>query len=270
MEVKFWAGLTDAQPMQYLEALRGHEGALLVVLAPDRRLAALREEFFARCAGTALAATRESEFLLDCGGIRLVLVAWTQLTHELVGAASGDPKVRGDVEQLRGLCSLIDEEDSFSMSREELSDVGSAMRVGMLNRLVDATVDRLVGGGLADTRNLKVTPQKWGYGRYIRLPHMVTWLGVDNDSWARFGRGPLWAIVSADHVQRLKLDSALRDWINELPARVYRDDEDGRLLIPLPVQPGAVKEESIAGFVEFFDDLARALDAACVPRTDWA
>ena len=148
MEVKFWAGLTDAQPMQYLDALRGHENALLVVLAPDRRLAALREEFVARCEGTALAATRESEFLLDCGGIRLVLVAWTQLTHELVGAASGDPKVRGDVEQLRGLCSLIDEEDSFSMSREELSDVGSAMRVGMLNRLVDATVDRLFGRGL--------------------------------------------------------------------------------------------------------------------------
>jgi hypothetical protein len=99
---------------------------------------------------------------------------------------------------------------------------------------------------------------------------MIIWLGVDNDSWARFGRGPLWAIVFSDHVQRLALDSALREWINELPARVYRDDQDGRLLIPLPVQPGAVKEESIAGFVEFFADLARALDAADVPRTDWA
>lgn len=266
VEVKFWAGLTENQPVRYLEALQQSPGAMLVVLAPERRMSALREELQARCRDAGLESTRESDTLLRCGGVRLALLSWSLLLHELSEAAPEDSKTAGDLGQLRGLCSMIDEEGDFSMTSEELSDVRGARRTRQLNLLVDEVVDVLLADGLAGTKGLMRTPRPWGYGRYISLPHAVVWIGNDNYSWGCFGRGPLWMVFLPEDVQRLGLQAALRDWLEGTPAKAYVDEQDGRVLLPLPLAPGAVKGELVLGLVEFVKGLVAHLDAAGVAR----
>jgi len=266
VEVKFWAGLTENQPVGYLEALQQHPGAMLVVLAPERRMAALREELQARCLDAGLESTRESDTLLRCGGVRLALMSWSFLLHELSAAAQGNAGSAGDVEQLRGLCSMIDEEGNFSMTSEELSDVRGARRTRQLNLLVDEVVGALTAGGLAGIKGLNRTPRPWGYGRYVSLPHAVAWIGNDNYSWGHFGRGPLWLVFLPEDVQRLGLQPALRDWLEGSPAKAYVDEQDGRVLLPLPLTPGAVKGELVLGLVGFVNELVARLDAAGVVR----
>ena len=266
VEVKFWAGLTENQPVRYLEALQLSPGAMLVVLAPERRMSALREELQARCRDAGLESVRESDTLLRCGGVRLALLSWSLLLDDLSNAAHGDPKTAGDVEQLRGLCSMIDEEGNFSMTSEELSDVHGSRRTRQLNLLVDEVVDVLMAGGLVVTKGLMRTPRPWGYGRYINLPHSVAWIGNDNYSWGHFGRGPLWLVFLPEDVQRLGLQAALRDWLEGALARAYLDEQDGRVLIPLPLTPGSVKGELVLGLVDFVKRLVARLDAAGVTR----
>src|SRR5436309_1490815 len=48
IEAKFWAGLTPSQPVEYIRRLADH-GGVLVMLAPEQRLATLRAEVMERC-----------------------------------------------------------------------------------------------------------------------------------------------------------------------------------------------------------------------------
>lgn len=266
VEAKFWAGLTDAQPVRYLDALRAHAGAVLVVVAPERRIPALREELVGRCQNVGATVALESEDRICCDETHIVLLSWAQVLHELSIAAQGDPTALGDVEQLRGLCALVEEESNFSMSSEELSDVSGARRVRMLNQLVDDFVEALVHTGRADRQGLNRTPREWGYGRYLKLPHGVVWVGNDNFSWAQFGRGPLWIVFLAQEARGMGLHRALQVWMRASPALAYVDDQDGRVLIPLPMQPGALRQELIEGFLRFTERLVAHLDEAGVRR----
>lgn len=48
-EAKFWAGLTQAQPVKYIQRLEGEGGGVLAIIAPQQRLHLLWHELRARC-----------------------------------------------------------------------------------------------------------------------------------------------------------------------------------------------------------------------------
>ena len=48
LEAKFWAGLTEAQPVEYIRRLSSDDGATLGFIAPDARIESLWRELVAR------------------------------------------------------------------------------------------------------------------------------------------------------------------------------------------------------------------------------
>lgn len=66
VEAKFWAALTNAQPLEYVKRLSAGTGGVLVLLAPERRLPTLRAEVLERVHALAPVVTEHCVTLGSC------------------------------------------------------------------------------------------------------------------------------------------------------------------------------------------------------------
>ena len=220
MEVKFWAGLTEAQPVNYLNALHDSTQEVLVFLAPARRLASLRNELVERCNVASLATDVRSEVALDCNGIRVALLAWSHLLEQLERSTTDDRQTLADVEQLRGLCNAVEAEETYSLTREEVDDIATPKRYLLLAQLASEVVDRWVAVGTGSVKGLKATARAAGPGRYVNLGRAGCWVGLDHECWASHGRSPIWLhFAPSEWGRSTAAAGALTDWIRTTPPR---------------------------------------------------
>lgn len=201
IEAKFWAGLTDNQPVSYLRRLAsdGGDPCALLFVAPAARLEPLWNELLRLAREADLSAKRRE----DATELRsaevgestfLVLTSWRNLLQRMaaqVGAA-GESHTETDIRQLHGLAEQQDDEAFLPLRREEFAPE-FPRRLRNLRGLVDDATDRAREKGILDTKNVKVTPLDCGYGRNINMvgKHKM-WFGINVNLWARTGTTPLW------------------------------------------------------------------------------
>ena len=70
-----------------------------------------------------------------------------------------------------------------------------------MQRLVDDATERARRRGFVKTKGLRVTPQPYGYGRFLRLGKdgawvTYAWFGVHYKLWTRQEETPLWLVFS--------------------------------------------------------------------------
>ena len=119
IEAKFWAELTDNQPIAYLERLPQNQASVLLFVAPTARLhtlwAELSREVSEAPSDIKLGPDRNEEEGLRSATAgdkrRLVLVSWTVLLDRMASQAStaGESHTEYDIRQLRGLAAQMDE-----------------------------------------------------------------------------------------------------------------------------------------------------------------
>jgi hypothetical protein len=237
VEAKFWAGLTDAQPVGYLEALGSQHGGLLVFVAPERRLRALRHEIGDRCRAADLPCEDDRGVWRVSGSV-ISFLSWTGILASLKEACAkvSDRPGVSDIEQLEGLCAAFESEGYIPMSPAELSGREEARRVVMLGGLVTRIADEAAFQGVVD----KGGPSHgldWG-GRYVTLLQASPWFGVSYVQWLEFGRGPLWLNFGHNAVGRADdARHALAEWIRSDPPRAY-EGADRRVHVPILIPPG--------------------------------
>jgi hypothetical protein len=159
IEVKFWAGLTDNQPVSYLRRLPAN-GTLLVV-APAARATLLWGELERRCRDAPFdfhAQTLGDVHVASVGDRRLVLLSWRYLLLALRRQveAANEPQTVGDIAQLEGLCERMDQDAFLPLSSEELTS-GIHRRIFELGKIVDDATGLLVQRGIATTKGLRAT-----------------------------------------------------------------------------------------------------------------
>ncbi|MXW71092.1 MAG: hypothetical protein F4Z74_06540 [Acidobacteria bacterium] len=200
IEVKFWAGLTDNQPVSYLSRLApdGGDPCALLFVAPAARLEPLWNELFRLVGEAGLPLTRRE----DATELRsavvndatfLVLTSWRNLLHRMaaqVGAA-GESHTETDIRQLQGLAKRQDDEAFLPLRREDFGPE-FPRRLRNLRQLVDHATDRARTKGIVGTDGMRVTPQADGYGRYIRIADQTSWFGIHYGLWATTYPTPLW------------------------------------------------------------------------------
>jgi hypothetical protein len=201
-EAKFWAGFTEAQPVEYIRRLQPGGGGVLAVIAPEARLSLLWHELTRRCEraevklsegkwwGTGMAA---AEII---PGRRLVLVSWRALLAAIRSAvdAAGEDRVVADVVQLQGLCESMDSEAFLPLSSEELT--GSiGRRILQFNGLINEAYTRLAGQGIADGTGLRPTKGSGWYGRFCRISGFPALLHCSMGMWGTHANTPLWLRV---------------------------------------------------------------------------
>ena len=202
IEAKFWAGLTGNQPNTYLERLvQNKEPSALLFVAPALRLETLWNEIH-RLAnvglGRAEGAGLRSAVVGD-GPHRLMLTSWRTMLDAMASRASvdGDSSAERGILELNALCERQDTE-AFLPIREGEFGPEFPRRLRDFRRLVDDATARARSQGIVNTAGLKVAPQVWGYGRYVRLGSKAkgvwaqAWLGVDDGQWLKMEGRPLW------------------------------------------------------------------------------
>lgn len=199
IEAKFWAGLTDAQPVAYLKGL-AETGALLFV-APAKRFELLWNEVVGRCSRNdmqvGVATSARPEFRAAAVGSRLIaLVSWRCLLQAVSASveAAGDMARSGDVRQLAGLCERMDSEAFLPLTDEELSS-SIGRRIHQFGSLVDDLSQLLVAQQLASAKGLKSAAANGWYGRYLRIGTYGALLRFDSWRWAMWGHSPIWLTI---------------------------------------------------------------------------
>ena len=169
-----------------------------------------------------------------------------------------DRQALADVEQLRGLWEAIETEESFSLTREEADDIATPKRYLMLAQLASEAVDRWVTVGTGSVKGLIRTNLAYGPGRYVNLGHGICWLGLDHESWARYGRSPIWLRFGSTEWGRATAAArALTDWIRATPPRAYWEGPGKPLLVPALLPAGGIREAAVTQIV----DLIREIDS---------
>jgi hypothetical protein len=135
VENKFWAGLTDKQPVDYMRELaKRTQPAVLLMVAPAEREETLWREVTRRldrggiavADGDAVAGIVRS---VKTGiGPTLALTSWTKLLSALELEVVDDRGARSDLLQLRALCEAADSEAFVPISSTEATDQRTRFR----------------------------------------------------------------------------------------------------------------------------------------------
>ena len=272
IEAKFWAGLTDNQPVAYLERLPANTPSALLFVAPASRIEPLWDELCQRAGVDDPRSASETAVrsVTTAGARHLMLTSWTYLLERLEGA--DDEYTTSAVQQLRGLTKMKTE-DAFSpfhpLHPDELDPKVPRLLLN-LQRFVDAATDRAVAAGCASASGLRVTPKATGYGRYLYLADAGVWFGVDFECWAwgdSYPDTPLWLCFSEwSHGMRRPISEthgALEPLERKDPPECF--DEDGDLYVPIElpvrVEYDAVLEAVVTRLQEVSDLISATGDA---------
>ena len=197
IEAKFWAGLTDKQPVAYLERLRQNQAPALLFVAPAKRFESLWTELRRRVkeAKIELVLGHEETNLRSAtvgGEHRLVLISWATLLDRMVSRAStaGESHTVCDIQQLRGLAEQMDEDAFLPLRPEELGPE-FPRRLKSLWRLVDDVIECLEQRDLAEKKSKFNNRGEYGRDLTLSRTGAEAWFGLDCNKWAAQNT-PLW------------------------------------------------------------------------------
>lgn len=283
VESKFWAGLTDNQPVTYLERLPDETDALLLFVAPAKRFSTLWSELLRRCQNGNTPIERSHEDISQdfratrVGYTRtLALTSWRSLLTYIQRAleTEGEVLAASDVQQLQGLCERMDSDAFLPLRSEELtSDTGA--RIRQYCEIVNEVVDEAKAQGIASTAGLRPTAMAAFYGRYFEIQGVQCHLSFSADLWARRRATPIWLRVDSwlrgDHAAsktnagaKPMLREALASLEREYPPRLIEDGN--HLLIPLDVKTGVEKQDVVSHLFEQVKEVEELLQAYDRPQ----
>jgi hypothetical protein len=221
VETKFWASLTENQPLGYLRRQQSQfEGTddprLLLFLAPSRRRHLLTAEL------EQILGVKHVDIgslaVLDSAEGRVALVDWSDLLGHLRSAfhSLNDRRGLDDLAQLEGLCDRADTEAMLPLTVEDL-DPHRAQRQWEFHRVAQRAGDILAADYGFSTKGLNASGSSIGWGKYLQAPSgHVIYLWVSLPMWAQYWPTPWWVRLKDP---RKSLDA----WLTETRG----DDEVG-------------------------------------------
>ena len=224
IENKFWAGLTDNQPVSYLRKLSERPyPTLLLVVVPSARERYVWKELTDRLreeniATEALHCTSGAESIVKItpDGPVMALTNWTTLLSFLEAETTEDLPSRNDIAQLRALCDEAESGAFFPFSHEAISDQRIPSLILQLTGLVDDVSARAFEKNVLFKGNLKESKARERIGRYVNiLPEQQCggWLGIHFGLWKEHGQSPFWIVFpSSSWGRSIEVRARLEPW----------------------------------------------------------
>ncbi len=262
LEAKFWAGLTENQPVTYLRRLPEQVGALVFVL-PAARMELVWSELVRRCASARLEigpVVQDGEVRAATVGPRtLIALSWRELLERLHRSLelAGDHVGGADVAQLRGLADRMDSERFLPLTSEELTSQ-SFRRVVEFGGIVDDVAATLVATKIATEGKRWKHPCGNGfYGRYLGMGGLGVALLCDVRKWMAYAPTPLWLSIYGPSWGRGKawktevadVRKALASLESATPQGLFMA-RDGFPTVPLFVPVGRERAEIVHEVIE--------------------
>jgi len=163
-EAKFWAGLTDKQPIVYLKRLPRNADGILLFIAPAKRLPILWSELLRRCQDNGLTVRRERSIHNEFRAANvapkhvLAVASWRSVLSVILAAVESEAQteIAADVRQLLGLCERMDDDAFLPLRSEELTPQIGA-RIIQFSQIVNDVTDRAVQKGIASVAKLRAS-----------------------------------------------------------------------------------------------------------------
>lgn len=276
IEAKLWAGLTDAQPTEYIRRLQEQDGQVLLFVVPKTRV----EPILAELRGRALAKRvmlseweQKGTFrLARCGDRQAVLVtSWQALLGALRLACSQtrDEDALADLAQLEGLIEQFVTEGFVPLSPSELSDLEAPRRIVSLINVVERGTQAALAAGILSNRDaqsklLKETSGRYSGGRYVAFPQAVCWMGVDMETWLQLQVSPAWVFFYGTQCAVAAVRTALREWGRSSSTGLF-SYKNADIAVPLLIRPGADEDAVVADLVRQIRAIADALACSGLP-----
>ena len=140
-EVKFYASLTENQPLTYLDRIRENEGKGLVFICPLSRRTSLWSKLIEICNGRKIEKLDFNCVKVD--GVILSIMTWSEVIELLEHVSSSCAiEYSSDVSQLKEYCKMIDTEAFIPFSEEDLS-AEMANKGERYYQIIDEVIDLL-------------------------------------------------------------------------------------------------------------------------------
>ena len=269
IENKFWAGLTENQPVAYLQQLaQATQPTILLVVGPDARVQTLWRECSGRLSDAGiLASERESppgvivrSVTTDIGPI-FALTSWTRLLDFLELELADVPHARSDLLQLRALCEAADSDAFMPIASEDVTDQRIPALVLQLNTVVQASVELAVTEKVLDIKRLNPQASGERIGRYAKFSDVKgvgVWFGIHFPLWKKHGATPLWLLFSPGQFGRAQeVQPILEPWAERQGLLFTFENND--FAVPVPIACGEDKDQVLRHVVDFLKEIAEVL-----------
>lgn len=268
VENKFWAGLTENQPVSYLETLaESTQPTVLLFVVPEARKQTIWRELRARLKEARVLMTdRETSAGVvhsanTQDGPILALTSWPRLLSVLESEAAEDQRAMGDLLQLRALCDAADIDAFVPVSVEQTSDQRTPAFILQVNTIVEDSVQLAVTKGVIDVNNLRAGITSDRIGRYIRFcgkDGVGAWIGMDFELWRQHGGTPIWLTFwSGDFGRAVEVRRILEPWATR--KGVSSCSEKDRFAIGLDLLAGEGKDVVVRSIVDDLESIATEL-----------
>ena len=254
IESKFWATLTDHQPVTYWHALSADKPAVLLFLAPHRRVESdsLWDELVDRLrkADVELDDEKRTDGLVTAAakdGRRLMLTSWEVLLVHIAETVrkDGDSQACFEIDQLTGLAAAAVKGQKTTPDEK------------LRQSFADA-VDRLKRSGWANNVGLRVGTGANYFARYFRLAGAPAGLRIDYEDEKQRPDRSLWLWFWHERNARLAVDdvASLLDQEGEAGLE-WRGPE---VFLPIVLPEDADDQATVNAIVAELKRIARLLD----------
>ena len=243
IEAKFWAGLTERQPVKYLQhLLKQDQPSVLLFVAPAKRFEPLWNELcrLVKAADLKLVHGQTEEANLRSavvdGKCRLMLTSWATLLDRMDSRAStaGESHTKCDIQQLQGLAQQMDVDAFLPLRPEELGPE-FPRRLRNIEKLVDDVIERLEQKELAPKVKGGASRSNTAYGKRLQLSGAGAWFGIDHWQWAEVRDTPLWLHFNAAWHSAQPF-SEIRERLQSLASELFEYGDD---VLVIPIYPPA-------------------------------
>ena len=197
-EAKFWASLTDNQPIGYIERL--NENSILIFICPTLRVRSVFYEVKKRIFDAKMEFENipDNHFIKLSNNKNVIVKTWSEILGTIrFQLIQDNDRYLSDIDQIIGFCETVDNNSFMPFQRKDFSP-SKAKRINSFYDIADKVIDELKKCELADTTNLNATPQKYGYTRYFKIGTMGISLNVRFDFWEKIADTPFWLCFKDD------------------------------------------------------------------------
>jgi len=260
VENKFWAGLTENQPISYLRLLAKCDSPkILLVVGPEDRKETLWRELNQRLIDEKISTTQQTSagifrLVTVSTGPVLALTSWKSLLDALDPEVADDKSAKSDLLQLHALCDAADRDAFVPISSTEVSDQRIPSFIFQLNSIVKTSVDLAVTEGVFNVNNLRPQASWERIGRYAKFPNVGVWIGTHFDYWKKHGITPLWLLFSSDWGRFIEVRPLLEPWAAK--EGIFTTFQNDELAVALNIALGEDKDQVVRRIVDRLKGIA--------------
>jgi hypothetical protein len=272
VENKFWAGLTENQPVEYLKQLATYlQPSLLLMVAPDARMQTLWRILCGRLLSAGIiqcgpvAPTGGMMFVATQLGPIFALTSWASVLGALELATADDARARADLMQLKALCTAADNDAFQPLSLLELSNQRTPACLIQLGVIAQEAVQLALNENVLSNKRLGHSHNWQFIGRYVYFGGVGAWFGIHFGLWKTHGATPLWLVFHdsawgrAREVRRL-----IEPWAER--ERKFGVPQGRHFAIALDIRVGEEKTLVVRSLVDELKKIAIVLINALPPN----